>query len=330
MTPTMTDLFAGAGGSSTGATTAGVDVRIAANHWQVAIDTHQANHPTTDHDCADISQVDPRRYPRTDLLWASPSCTHHSRAQGKRRSAPLTGPSPRTLTELIELEPDRSRATMHDVIRFSEHHRYEAVFVENVPEVRDWPLFPYWLDMMTKGLGYHYRPVILNAADADRHGPAVAQTRERWFGVFTRSPLAIEDWPTDHRLPVSSALDPSPGPLWESKPRADSTRAKVAATLDRFPDEDRWIISYYGASRVGRPVSEPVGTLTTRDRHAVLTRVDGQLHFRMLNRMEQVRIMGFPESYLWTGSGTDITKQIGNAVVPACARDIVAEVLAHA
>ena len=31
----------------------------------------QLRHPHARHDCADISQVDPRRYPRTDILLAA-------------------------------------------------------------------------------------------------------------------------------------------------------------------------------------------------------------------------------------------------------------------
>lgn len=85
---TITDLFAGAGGSSTGAVSVpGVAVRLAANHWQRAVDVHNANHPSTDHLCADISQIDPRYVPTTDLLWASPECTNHSVAQGRKRAA---------------------------------------------------------------------------------------------------------------------------------------------------------------------------------------------------------------------------------------------------
>jgi site-specific DNA-cytosine methylase len=41
VTLTVTDLFAGAGGSSTGVTSVpGVEVKIAANHWKVACDVH--------------------------------------------------------------------------------------------------------------------------------------------------------------------------------------------------------------------------------------------------------------------------------------------------
>ena len=44
---TATDLFAGAGGSTTGATQAGARVVIAANHWTLAVETHAANHPNS-------------------------------------------------------------------------------------------------------------------------------------------------------------------------------------------------------------------------------------------------------------------------------------------
>ncbi len=69
---TVTDMFCGTGGSSQGAVAAGMEVRMAANHWELAIRTHNTNFPQTDHDCADINQVDPRRWPRTTILWASP------------------------------------------------------------------------------------------------------------------------------------------------------------------------------------------------------------------------------------------------------------------
>lgn len=107
---TATDLFAGAGGSTTGATLAGARVVVAANHWPLAVETHAANHPDTEHDCADISQVEPRRYPRTDLLLASPECTWHSPASGRKRD-----PHQGDLFNHRPLPPEagqRSRATI--------------------------------------------------------------------------------------------------------------------------------------------------------------------------------------------------------------------------
>lgn len=71
---TVTDLFCGAGGSSQGAIDAGAEISMAVNHWRLAVETHATNFPDTDHDCNDISNSDPRRYPSTDILIASPEC----------------------------------------------------------------------------------------------------------------------------------------------------------------------------------------------------------------------------------------------------------------
>jgi DNA (cytosine-5)-methyltransferase 1 len=90
---TVTDQFCGAGGSSLGAAWAGAEIKLALNHWKLAVETHNTNFPQTDHDCTDVSACDPRRYPSTDILITSPECTNHSLAKGKMRlcrSTPLS------------------------------------------------------------------------------------------------------------------------------------------------------------------------------------------------------------------------------------------------
>jgi site-specific DNA-cytosine methylase len=79
---TVTDQFCGAGGSSQGVRkyaersgiTTGLEVKLALNHWQLAIDTHSHNFPDTQHDCTDIQACDPRYYPSTTILVTSPEC----------------------------------------------------------------------------------------------------------------------------------------------------------------------------------------------------------------------------------------------------------------
>ncbi|MFZ4626660.1 MAG: DNA cytosine methyltransferase, partial [Rhodoferax sp.] len=78
------DLFAGAGGFSTGATMAGCSVVWAANHWQAAVTVHAANHPKTQHICQDLHQARWCDVPAHDLLLASPCCQGHSHARGKQ------------------------------------------------------------------------------------------------------------------------------------------------------------------------------------------------------------------------------------------------------
>lgn len=84
------DLFCGAGGASTGMELALdrlglVHHGLAINHWCVAVDTMRANHPFIDTMEMDIENAVPSEMVpggEVDLLWASPSCTHHSRAKG--------------------------------------------------------------------------------------------------------------------------------------------------------------------------------------------------------------------------------------------------------
>lgn len=188
---TVTDLFCGAGGSSTGAVAVpGVSVRLAANHWDLAIETHNANHPDTDHLQADISQVDPRYVPATDVLWGSPECTNHSKAKGAvagLKQPDLFGDT------LPDAAAERSRATMWDIVRFTEVHGYRAVIVENVVEVVHWTrhgaqrgaLFDAWLNAMHV-MGYKHKLISLNSMHAQRHGLPAPQSRDRVYIAFWR------------------------------------------------------------------------------------------------------------------------------------------------
>lgn len=193
---TVTDLFCGAGGSSSGLVEAGFRVVIAANHWALAIESHQANHPETDHAQADISQVNPSFFPRTDILWASPECTNHSIAKGVKRQQrqnealfELDGTKP-----LADEAANRSRATMWDVPRFAEHHRYKAIIVENVVDAAKWIMFPAWLQAMEL-LGYRHEMVWLNSMHAQQGGLPAPQSRDRMYIVFWRSDVASKQNP---------------------------------------------------------------------------------------------------------------------------------------
>lgn len=180
---TLTDLFCGAGGSSTGAIAVpGVSVRIASNHWDLAVETHNTNHPDADHLCANLSQIDPRRFPRTDILWASPECTNHSVAKGRKRA----DAQPDLFGEVLpDAAAERSRATMWDVPRFAEVHQYQAVIVENVVDAWHWLPFRAWL-MAMDSLGYDHHIVFLNSMHAQALGDGAPQSRDRMYVVFWR------------------------------------------------------------------------------------------------------------------------------------------------
>lgn len=177
---TVTDMFCGAGGSSIGVVKAGAELRMAMNHWALAIESHNTNFPDSDHSLTDIRTADPRRYPTTDVLIASPECTAHTLAKGRKRKdqqqLDLFGKS------AFDPAEERSRATMWDVPRFAEHHRYNIVIVENVVDAcLYWEPFDAWL-MAMAALGYEHQLVFLNSMFAH----PTPQSRDRLYVVFHR------------------------------------------------------------------------------------------------------------------------------------------------
>ena len=193
---TVTDLFCGAGGSSSGLVEAGYRVVIAANHWALAIESHQINHPDTDHSQADISQVNPAFFPKTHVLWGSPECTNHSIAKGVKRQRQQD----QALFELDGTRPlpdeaaNRSRATMWDIPRFAEHHRYMAIILENVVDAYRWDQFDAW-QLAMKSIGYRMQLVWLNSMHAQIGGLPAPQSRDRMYVVMWREDLVTKDRP---------------------------------------------------------------------------------------------------------------------------------------
>ncbi len=193
---TLSDFFCGAGGSSTGARNALKGrgrVTWAINHWLRAIETHQLNHPDTEHDIADLQATHPSRYPKTTICWMSPSCTSHSLAKGRQR---------KNITQLdlwgehkVDPEEERSRATMREVVEFAEYHRYEIVIVENVVDIRYWAHYEAWLTAM-RNLGYEHKALYLNAQFFD-----VPQSRDRIYIVFWKKGNRAPD--LDFRPPAA-------------------------------------------------------------------------------------------------------------------------------
>ena len=210
---TLTDIFAGAGGSSTGAASVpGVDVKIAANHWKLAVEVHNENHPTTEHACVDLHMEDPRNFPRTDILWASPECTKWSIANSKAKELSVEMGGDPTLFDSVPVELEtgeedeisRSRLLMFDVLRFIEHHRYRLVFVENVVDIATQQKYSAAWAAWQKGLrklGYEYRVVSLNSMHAQLGGDPAPQSRDRLYVVA---------WPAGEKAPnLDRALSPA-------------------------------------------------------------------------------------------------------------------------
>ena len=297
------DLFAGAGGFSTGARQAGATVAAAANHWPVAVEYHGKNHPGALHLCQDLHQADWRLFPAHDLLLASPCCQGHSRARGKDT-----------------VQHDESRSTAWAVVSCAEFHRPRFVVVENVIEFLSWDLFPAWQAAMNL-LGYTFTQNVLNAADF-----GVPQYRERLFLVGTLNGALTIKSPMREHVPSSTIIDWA-ATNWTqvNKPgRALATLRQIEAGREKHGD--RFMIAFYGKSGPGRSLNDPCGTITTRDRFAIVDRD----RMRMLNRHEVRRGMGFPEGYALPDSHKVAVHMLGNAVVPGVAKEIIKQIQAVA
>ena len=249
----VADLFCGADGSSTGAKRAieesgGTMELVAINHWNTAIATHQANHPTARHLVEDVSIVDPETVVEEgslDLLMASPECKFYSRARGGR---PVH---------------DRGRMNPWAIHNWLTKLDVRCVLVENVPEFVDWgPLtkegkpdksrrgehFQAWF-LAFHNLGYEAQWRMLNAAD---YGDATTRTRffliARKDGVPVRWPEpshAKSDTPMfggkqpwrgakeiiDWSLEGRSILD---DPKYVAKPLSVNTHRRIARGLARY------------------------------------------------------------------------------------------------
>jgi DNA (cytosine-5)-methyltransferase 1 len=176
---TVTDMFCGAGGSTTGATLAGANVRLAINHWKRAIETHNTNYPQTLHALTDLHKASPRRFPTTTILVASPECTAHTLAKGRKRTNQGQAELWENGEPDLEAEAEeRSRCTMWTPLDWAEYHDYQAVVLENVVDAHLWRPFPAWLQAW-KSLGYDYELVYLNSMFAH----PTPQSRDRMYFV---------------------------------------------------------------------------------------------------------------------------------------------------
>lgn len=190
----VADLFCGAGGSSTGAKRAldrlgrGMTLTCV-NHWPIAIESHSRNHPEARHYVQDIASVRPIEVVPEgylDLLMASPTCTHHSRARGGKPTS------------------DQQRSDPWHVITWLTELRVKRLLIENVPEFEDWgpvdprsgkPLksrkgeyFNAWVRAL-KGLGFRVEWRVINSADLGAY-----TTRQRLY-LIARSDGKPILWP---------------------------------------------------------------------------------------------------------------------------------------
>jgi DNA (cytosine-5)-methyltransferase 1 len=272
----VVDLFAGGGGASSGIARAiGRDPDIAVNHDRAAIAMHAANHPTTRHYCESVFKVVPRKVCRglpVGLLWASPDCTHHSKAKGGK---------PRK---------KKIRGLAWVVCRWAKEARPGVICLENVEEFADWgPLGPddrpdkarrgqtfrAWTRKLER-YGYRVEHRILVAADY-----GAPTTRRRLFLVARRDGKPIL-WPEPthgkgRRKPWRTAAEiidwnlPCPSIFERKRPLAEATQRRIAHGVMRYVVEAArpFIVpvkTWGGGGNDPRSIDLPMRTVTANKR----------------------------------------------------------------
>ena len=291
------DLFAGGGGASLGIEWAtGHAPIMAVNHCRAAIDMHAANHPGTLHLHESVWDVHAQDFAGThvDLLWASPDCTHFSRAKG-------AAPRSREIRSLAWVIVDWAR----DV-------RPAVICMENVPEFVTWgPLleetgqpdkvragqtFRSFIGRLeAEGYTVGYR--VLNAADF-----GAPTSRRRLFLVARRDGVPIA-WPEPthgpgRALPWRTAAEcidwtiPVPSIFDRARPLAEATQRRIAEGIRRYvlTTASPYILCLTHGGRL-EPIDQPMRTTTTahRGERALIAPVLARAH-----------------SHGWDANGSDV------------------------
>lgn len=286
--PSTVSLFCGAGGESLGKHLAFEELGLAqedilshaVNHWDLAVQAHGRNLPNVLVHQEDITEVTAQTYglDRIQLLWASPSCVHHSRARGGK---------PRE---------DQQRSHAWEVSdRWLRMAHVDVVLIENVPEFMEWgPLddlgqpiperkgeaFRAWVKDL-ESMGYLVDWRVLCAADY-----GAPTTRRRFFLQAVRDGKGIH-WPEPtHRDPrkpadlftghlpawrtAAECIDwslPCPSIFDRKRPLKEATLRRIAAGVVRYVLQAKrpFIVNLSHGGRL-EGMDEPLKTITTANR----------------------------------------------------------------
>lgn len=279
------DLFAGGGGASVGIEMAlGKQVDIAINHDPNAILMHETNHPRTKHYCENIWDVNPKEVVNgreVGLMWASPDCTHFSKAKGGK-------PKDKNIRSLPWV-----------IVRWAKEVRPDVICAENVEEIQTWgPLdkdgYPIkdkkgndFIRFITslRNLGYVVEWKELIAADY-----GASTTRKRWYMIARCDGNKI-NWPTrTHAKRGTSDVEVLKLKQWNSvadcldlndtgksifdrkKPLADNTLKRIARGLKKFVvDDPNPFILVNNTGHPGGSIKDPLHTITTGNHHYLIS-----------------------------------------------------------
>lgn len=307
------DMFCGGGLGARGAVMAGCTPILAIDSWSTATATYQDNFPDAKVFNKSIEQLNPKSLvgnQRVDLLITSPECTSHSPAKGAKKGS------------------ESSRKTALTALVWAEALRPRWIVLENVPQIRSWRRYPELIEGLNE-LGYGVRETVV---DASKFG--VPQTRKRLFIT-----CELDNEPAPIKIPnreirtVRSILDPRG--VWATtqlftKDRAKPTIRRADTAIEAVGSNSPFLLVYYGSDGGGgwQSMDEPLRTVTTLDRFALVEKIRGEHRMRMLQPSELARAMGLPKQHKFNhGTRRDKVRLCGNGICAPVMRDAIKSII---
>jgi DNA (cytosine-5)-methyltransferase 1 len=359
---TSLDLFAGAGGFTSGFVSEGVRPLLAVE-WEVsAAATYAANFGDDHMFCGDIADLENRHVPRVDIVIGSPPCQGFSNL-GRRNPT------------------DPRNRLWREYMRVVAKARPKVFVLENVDRFRKSPELALLIKELETGSlkAYrHYQVGVLNAADF-----GVPQRRQRTILIASRVGPIDLPMPT-HSKGGFGGLQPwrtvrdaiGHVPLWPDTTQLPKSTVQFFGYvvpgifkstdlhIGRTPHQmslERYDCIPPGGGRFDLPdhltpgcwARKPTGTTDVMgrmrwDAPSLTIRTEffkpekGQyLHpqwerdkpkqrvNRPISHREAALLQTFPADFLWCGTKIEIAKQIGNAVPPLLASSVARTVLDH-
>jgi DNA (cytosine-5)-methyltransferase 1 len=329
---TSGDFLAGGGGVTEAMSQIDcMDVKWVLNHDPIAIRTNLYNHKRVKHYWADITKQDEHEMEFVDFMWASIECTQHSQANGgreKKIGSYMLGwelvryvkhqlpyglgienvPEFKKWTPL-RIEEDKKNSTSTYSALLIDEETGEYVMVPN--QNKKGEEFERWKNAI-KALGYDYHEKIMNAADY-----GLPTRRVRYFAFFTRKDLKMQiKWPqqthnkygtdglkkwvacknfidmTDEGESIfARQLNPNIRKGKRVK-LSENTLRRIAGGIKKYAPELYFIFQYYGNGKNIQSVDTPLNTVTTKDRHVLVTMeklqfIDDHCHSDCYNKIDE-------------------------------------------
>jgi len=341
------DLFAGAGGMSTGAQWAGVDVRYSIECDQNAAETYRLNHNTTEVIESSVEKIEcfsKFRNGQKIVLFGGPPCQGFSTSNQRTRSA-----------------SNSKNWLFMEFLRAVHQLQPELVVFENVKGLAE-TSGAFFLNELLQGfekVGYQSKYTILNSVDF-----GVPQKRSRLFVLASKSGN-LPDFPEPSGNDFNSVRDAIQDLPYLENGSGDKTLKYKNAPQSRYAKKMRGNFTECNGHEVTRNAPHVLeryihipqggnweqipehlmGNYSNKNRcHTGIYRrlhwdkpsvVIGNYRKNMLihpdqNRglsvREAARLQSFPDSYLFSGSIGFKQQQVGNAVPPMLAEAIFSNI----